>query len=165
MKTNKQKFMYKGKLEEYQIYAKQNTVTEYQSGSYTEYQNYLYNRALNGLRALSKDELETLNNKKKQRITRVYVKAQTAINLYKQSLTNKITNRIFDSLFPQSPIAEFFKQNTEVDSKFKNKLKFKELGIEKEDIIELFISQGILPRNFRDLKTDPNRLPRLKNES
>lgn len=165
MENRKDKFVYKGTLEEYQIYASEKLVTKYDTGSYTEYQNYLYKRALNGLDALSKEELEKTCEKKKRRITNVYVKAQTAINLYKQRLTNQITNSIFDSLFPESPIAEFFKENTETDSKFKNKLKFKHLGITKEDIIQLFIEQGILPKNFHSLTTDPNRLPRLKNEA
>lgn len=165
MKNRKDKFVYKGNLEEYQLYADPRMVTKYDTGSYTEYQNYLYNRALKGLRALSKEELEKTCDKKKRRIVKVYVKAQTAINLYKQKLTNQLTNRIFESLFPESPITEFFKENEEVDSKFKNKLPFSDLGITKEDVIELFIKEGILPKNFHSLTTDPNKLPRLRNEA
>ena len=41
---------------------------------------------------------------------------------------------------------------------------FKDLGIEKKDIISIFITEGILPKNFLSLDKDPNQLPRLKHE-
>jgi hypothetical protein len=58
----------------------------------------------------------------------------------------------------------FFLENTETDVKFKNTLTFKDLGIEKKDIISIFIAEGILPKNFLSLDKDPNQLPRLKNQ-
>ena len=36
--------------------------------------------------------------------------------------------------------------------------------IEKQDIIAIFIAEGVLPKNFLDLKDAPVTLPRLKNE-
>jgi hypothetical protein len=54
--------------------------------------------------------------------------------------------------------------NTETYDKFKNTLTFKDLGIEKKDIISIFITEGILPKNFLSLDKDPNQLPRLKHE-
>jgi hypothetical protein len=35
-------------------------------------------------------------------------------------------------------------------------------NISKEDIITIFISEGILPKNFHSITRDPNALPRLK---
>jgi hypothetical protein len=40
----------------------------------------------------------------------------------------------------------------------------KDLNIGKDDIIAIFIAEGILPKNFLSLDKDPNQLPRLKHE-
>jgi hypothetical protein len=52
----------------------------------------------------------------------------------------------------------------ETDEKFVNTLTFKDLNISKKDIITIFMSEGILPKNFLSLKEAPVTLPRLKNE-
>ena len=103
-------------------------------------------------------------SKKKQRIINVYKRAQVTLNKFKQQLTIKYSNAIFEHLFPNSPITQFLLADTETDEKFKNTLTFKDLGIEKKDIIAIFIAEGILPKNFFDLKDAPLALPRLKNE-
>jgi hypothetical protein len=54
--------------------------------------------------------------------------------------------------------------DNEIDDKFKNTLTFKDLGINKEQIITIFIAEGILPKNFLSLDRDPNQLPRLRNQ-
>ena len=54
---------------------------------------------------------------------------------------------------------------SETDEKFINKLTFKDLNISKSDIITIFISEGILPKNFLSLTEAPTSLPRLKNEA
>ena len=53
----------------------------------------------------------------------------------------------------------------EVDKNLKNKLTFKDLNLSKDDIISIFIGEGILPKNFLSLKDQPISLPSLKNES
>jgi hypothetical protein len=140
------------------------TVMSYEQDGYSAYQNYLYKRALYGLDALSEQELATICSKKKQRIVNVYKRAQVTLNKFKQQLTIKYSNFIFESLFPKSPITQFLLTDTETDDKYKNTLTFKDLGIEKQDIICIFIAEGILPKNFFDLKEMPNQLPRLKYE-
>ena len=42
---------------------------------------------------------------------------------------------------------------------------FKDLNLSKDDIISIFIGEGILPKNFLSLKDQPISLPSLKNES
>lgn len=153
-----QSLEYKGK---YQI-KNEKLVMQYESDQYTQYQNYLYKRALYGLDSLNAQELEQMCGKKKQRIINVYKKAQAVINNYKQELTIKYTNILFESFFPKSPITAFFLENSETDEKFKNTLTFKDLNISKNDIISIFIQEGVLPKNFLSLTTDPNQLPRLK---
>jgi fructose-bisphosphate aldolase class 1 len=86
------------------------------------------------------------------------------LNKFKQELTIQYTNLLFKTLFPNSPITDALLANTETDEKFKNTLTFKDLGIEKKDIISIFIAEGILPKNFLSLDKDPNQLPRLKHE-
>ena len=156
--------MYKGSLEDYQLY-RTSTYMQYEQDSYSAYQNHLYKRAIYGLGAFTQEELVQLCSKKKQRINNVFLKGQKVINLYKQKLSVHYTNLIFKKLFPNSPVTNFFLNNTELDSEFKNTLTFKELKISKDEIIAIFIEEGVLPKNFHSIKTDPNMLPRLKTKS
>jgi len=135
---------------------------QYEVDSYSQYQNYLYKRALYGLNALTEQELASICDKKKQRISRVYLKGQQAINVYKQKLTTAYSNLFFKTLFPNAPITDFLLGNDETDVNFKNTLTFKDLKISKEDIITVFIQEGVLPKNFMEMTSDPNQLPRLK---
>lgn len=158
------KFNYVGSLENYQLKNSKPTYIEYEKDKYSHYQNYLYKRALYSLQSLSEKELATMCNKKKQRIINVYNRAQIVVNKLKQKVTIEYTNFIFKTLFPKSPITDFLLSETETDDKFINTLNFKDLNITKEDIITIFIAEGILPKNFLSLDRNPNQLPRLKNE-
>ena len=150
-------------VKNYQLYAGK-TYIQYEQDRYSSYQNYLYKRALYGLDALTKQELATICSKKKQRIINVYKRAQVILNKFKQQVTIQYTNFIFKTLFPKSPVTDFLLADTEIDEKFKNTLTFKELGISKDQIITIFIAEGILPKNFLSLDRDPNQLPRLRNQ-
>ena len=158
-------------LKDYQLSAlskiavNEKTYIVYEVDKYTEYQNYLYNRKLKGLKAIPKKELDAMCNKKKQRIHRVYIKAQRILNRLKQQKTITYTNFIFESLFPNNPLTDFMLESTETSDKVINTLNFKDLKIGKDEIIAIFIEQGILGPNFLSLKEDPNKLPRLKNEN
>jgi hypothetical protein len=161
MEIQEKKLEYTGKMESYQLY-RGNTYMEYEKDSYNNYQNHLYKRALYGLSAFSQEELATMCSKKKQRVSKVYMKGQNVINLYKQKLTNAYSNFVFKTLFPESPLTQFFMETEETDVEFKNTLTFKDLGITKDKIIGVFINEGILPKNFHELDKDFNALPRLK---
>ena len=141
------------------------TYMQYEQDKYSQYQNYLYKRALYGLDALTETELATMCSKKKQRVINVYKKAQVVLNLAKQKATIKYTNLLFKKLFPESPLTQFLLEATETDEKFKNTLTFKDLNLGKEEIVRIFIAEGVLPKNFLSLQVSPNQLPRLKNES
>ena len=140
------------------------THIQYEQDSYSNYQNYLYKRALYGLSSINEEELNTMCSKKKQRIVNVYKRAQVVLNKLKQQATINYINFIFKTLFPNSPITQFLLADTETDEKFKNTLTFKDLNIEKQDIISIFMLEGILPKNFLSLEVGPNQLPRLRNE-
>lgn len=159
--TKKQKFEYSGKLEEYQLY-KKSTYTKYEVDKYSQYQNYLYKRALYGLKSLPKEEFERMCKKKKYRINNVHRRAQRVLNVVKQRKVIDVTNTFFQSWFPNTTLTNFMLTNTETDEKFKNTLNFKDLNIDKDEIISIFIGEGILPKNFLSLDRNPNQLPRLK---
>ncbi len=153
----------KQNIKEYQLNAGK-THTQYEQDEYNQYQNYLYKRALYGLNALTEKELSTMCSKKKQRIINVYKRAQVVLNTLKQQATISYTNFLFKTLFPNSPITQFLLSETETDDKFKNTLTFKDLNIGKQDIINIFMTEGILPKNFLSLEAPQNQLPRLKND-
>jgi hypothetical protein len=161
LKSRKDKFEYVGKLQDYQL-SPGKKYMQYEQDTYTAYQNYLYKRALYGLNALTEQEVVTMCSKKKQRISKVYLKGQAVINVYKQKITNAYSNLVFKTLFPDSPITDFLLNNPETDTNFKNTLTFKDLNISKDQIISIFIAEGVLPKNFMSLTHDPNQLPRLK---
>lgn len=162
LKSRKEKFEYTGKLEEYQLIKPNKTYIEYEVDCYTQYQNYLYKRALYGLSALEEKELATMCSKKKHRVNKVYLKGQQVINVYKQKLTIAYSNFIFKTMFPNSPLTDFMSKALDTDINFKNTLTFKDLNISKNQIISIFIEEGVLPKNFMDMTSNPNQLPRLK---
>lgn len=139
------------------------TYMQYEQDKYSIYQNYLYKRALYGLDALNQEELATMCSKKKQRIVNVYKRAQVVLNTFKQKLTIKYSNSLFNILFPNSNLTKELVNLNETDEKFKNTLTFKDLNIDKDQIISIFIAEGILPKNFLSLKEAPVSLPMLKN--
>jgi hypothetical protein len=141
------------------------TYMQYEQDKYNSYQNYLYKRALYGLSSISEQELALMCNKKKQRIINVYKRAQTVLNVVKQKATIHYTNFLFKTLFPKSAITDALLSLTETDEKFKNTLTFKDLNISKDDVISIFISEGVLPKNFHSLTEAPNKLPKLRYES
>ena len=160
--TKKHKFEYSGKLEEYQLY-KGKTYTRYETDKYTEYQNFLYKRALFGLKSLPQAEVDKMGKQKKIRITRVHRRAQRVLNEAKQRKVIAITNKFFAKWFPDTKFTKFMLGNTDTDVKVRNTLNFKDLNIDKDEIMRIFIAEGILSSNFLSLTTDPNALPRLKN--
>ena len=151
-------------LMNYQLHAGK-TYMQYEQDKYSTYQNYLYKRALYGLDALSEKELATMCSKKKQRIINVYKRAQSVLNIFKQKVTIEYTNKLFETLFPKSSFTKALVECTETDEKFKNTLNFKDLNINKDDIISIFIAEGILPKNFLSLTEAPVSLPMLRSES
>lgn len=142
----------------------QDTFYNYAPNKLSQYQNYLYKRALYGLKGLPAEEIKTMCKAKKTRIHNVFLKAQRVINVYKQSKTNEFTNNFFMKLFPKSNIAKFLVDNTLTDESYTNTLTFNDLDVTKEDLINLFIENKILPSNFYNLETNPNSLPRLKKD-
>ena len=125
---------------------------DFEQDKYNTYQNYLYKRALYGLDSLSVDELNTMCGKKRSRIINVYNRGQLVVNKYKHQVTKQLTDKLLGSLFPNSLLISEIINHNDIDNKYKNTLTFKDLSIEKDLIVNLFITEGILPKNFLSLE-------------
>lgn len=147
---------YKGSLTNFQTKGSSYKNKKYQRMSYEKdpyntHQNHLYKRALYGLKAYTKEEVAKLHPQKAKRITKVNKRAQFVLNLYKQTLTNKAANAIFEILFPKSKLAKNLKNDENTLKSFQNTISLKDLGITKEMVIDLFIKEKVLPQNFYNL--------------
>lgn len=156
-RPEKQKYEYRGSLEDFQLYGSQindKKYAEYEIDPYNQYQNFLYKRALFGLRMYSPEEIQQMTDVRRSRIVKLHKKAQKVLNLYKQETVNTFTNNLFIKLFPNSPITKaLIGEHNYTDSEYVNTLDFKALGITKEHIVNVLIREKILPKNFYDLKS------------
>lgn len=125
---------------------------EFEKDKYSSYQNYLYKRALYGLDSLSVEELNTMCSKKRSRIVNVYNRGQLVVNKYKHQVTKQLTDKLLGSLFPNSSLISEIIKYEDIDNNYKNTLTFKDLSIEKDLIVDLFMTEGILPKNFLSLE-------------
>tara|TARA_R100001015_G_C4627696_1_gene187376 strand:- start:1139 stop:1627 length:489 start_codon:yes stop_codon:yes gene_type:complete len=115
-------------------------------------QHFLFKRVLHGLKMYSQEEVSNMHWDKKRRITKVWKRGQMVINQWKQYLTYKESNKIF-SIFASSKLAkEIVNDPFTYMPDYINKLSFKSFGIEYEHLIIKFIANGLLPKNFFDLK-------------
>ncbi len=144
-------------------------VSRFEQDKFNEYQNFLYNRCLFGLTVYSQEEVQVMHYDKKKRITKVHKRAQTVLNLWKQSIVQVLSNYLFQAFFPDSPITkellEDFKYAKEefwdIDDELHiNKMSLKTLKITKAQVVGRFIKEGILPKNFYELtpKLDADRI-------
>lgn len=128
---------------------------QYEKDPYNSYQNFLYNRALSGLRVYEQAELDIMHWDKKKRIIKVHKRTQMLLNIWKQKITIELTNHLFRDRFPDSEITQdLIEKHGEVDPSFVNDIPFKLLKISKDDIVDKLIEEGILPRNFKELKPE-----------
>ena len=157
IKNRRGKFEYKGKLEEFQQHGSSNKgkrYMEYEVDPFNQYQNFLYKRALFGLKVYTSEELQIMKKEKRARINKIQRKTQRILNVYKQEVVNKLTNNIFSKYFPNSPITRaLIGEFNFTDPEYVNTLDFKALGIGKEHIVNRLIQEKVLPKNFYDLKS------------
>jgi len=125
---------------------------DFEQDKYNTYQNYLYKRALYGIDSLSVNELNGMCSKKKSRIHNVYNRAQLVVNNYKHRVTKQLTDKLLLSLFPNSSLISELNSYEDMDANYKNTLTFKDLCIHKDQLVELFMLEGILPKNFLSLE-------------
>ena len=121
------------------------TVMSYEKNSYTDRQEFLFNKALKGLNAYDLKEVKKMRPDQVQRIRKVNAKALSEINILKQERLIKITNSIF-ALFHNSPFAKgIVEEFSEPHNRFRCETSWKELGITKSMVIERLVDKKILP--------------------
>ena len=147
---------YAGKLGDQQVNGnnfKGKRYSEIKSNGMSDYQLFLYNRAIFGLSVYSETELKVMRWDKRKRIVKVHKRAQNVLNIWKQEITNKWSTEFFVKIFPTQDFTKYFvKTVNDTDPEYVNNLTFKELGIPKKAIIAKLINEGILPPNFYELK-------------
>ena len=113
---------------------------------------------LHGLNVYKPEEVKKLHWDKKRRISKVWKRSQREINAWKQMICNKKVNDYFSRTFKGRMIEYIISiPATEVLEDYNNTLTFKELNIEYEDVIYLFMSKGLLPKNFLTLTPNDNQ--------
>lgn len=130
------------------------TLLSYGAPTYSDYQNELYDRALVGLKAYSEEQLYAMNSTKKKRIRKVHAKAQEILNEFKKHRTiallkNRVTTMI-PNLKEDSLLSKLINSDI-IDPKAINRFPLKDLKINKEQIVQLWINEGVLPSNFHSL--------------
>lgn len=124
---------------------------------FTPHQTMLYNQALYGFDAYSKNELRRMSKKKRGLVIRKYSKTQKILLTWRIELINQLSNAIF-STFEKGNVAALFKdENNLLDLSCENILSFKQLGIRKDQIAKKLIECRILPKNFFELRELPNQ--------
>lgn len=142
-------------------------VQRYERHVFNDYQNLLYNQALYGLRSLPVKMVQTMSEEQKKQVMRNYQNAQKLVKQLKQNVIIDCSNAIIDYYLAQAAElttreamhAKFFLQgirhSKETDTGYRDTLTFKDLGITKEQIIEILIKHRILPENYHTLKGAP----------
>ena len=143
---------YEGKLKTYQLYGQKKKYQQYEKDFLTNYQNFLYHRALFGISIYSQEEIRIMNKIKRKKIIKNHKRAQYILNKWKQEILISKTNNLFKSIFPKSPVTAELVNNDQPQEKFKCYLSFKALDISKEMIVDKLIEEGILAKNFYNLK-------------
>ena len=150
---------YTGNYKQFQQEGSRNGNKNYQIDGMTlnNYQQFLYNRALYGLSVYTKEDLMIMSKSKRNRILKVYKRSQTVLNLWKQELVNRKTNDFLLKMFPNSRVTQdFVNEGNFTDESYVNTTNFKDLGVKTKDIIDKLLDEGILPKNYYELITEPD---------
>lgn len=147
-----ERYTYLGMLSDYQTVSDKLVQTIVYKELNT-HQAFLFKRVLHGLNAYNNQEIENMHWDKKRRVKKVWRRAQKVINRFKQTICNKRSNEVL-AMFDHSPLAKSIMSIPveETDDQFINKMSLKVLGIKYEDLIIKFYNEGLLPKNFFDLK-------------
>lgn len=148
---------YQGKLAKYQQEGnthKGNKYVKVELIHLSSYQTEIYKRTLHGLRMYSKEELGTMRLTKKRRIEYISKKAQRILNIHKQKITNAKCNAFLQYFFPKSPITKALSSRklNRVDPYTASRISLKDLGLTRDNVITIFMHEGILPKNFYSLE-------------
>ena len=90
---------------------------------------------------------------KKKRIQKVHQRTQNVLNLWKQEIVNGTVNKFFSHIFHHSPLAKEMveKFGSDTDPDYISHVNFKDLGLEKKQVVSKLVQEKILPANFYEL--------------
>lgn len=153
LEEREERYMYYGIYEQYRINKSKMQTLEY--SKLNPAQHFMFKRILHGLKMYKKEEIVSMHRQKRARIIKVWKKGQSVINEWKQQISNKKCNAFFEITFGTR--SNFVKDlldvpYTEILPDYVNKTSLKDLGIKYEDLILRFMTVGLLPKNYLDIK-------------
>ena len=125
---------------------------EFEKNVFSSTQKKLYNQLVYGFSCFSDEEVEKLHPRIKKHIRIRYTKAQIIINTMKQKIVNSSVNSLFLKFFPKSFLAKEIVKVNGYNPHYLSKFTFKDLGMTNTMIAELLLKNGLLPKNFFQLK-------------
>ena len=147
----KERYLYLGILSEYQL-VKKDLIQPIVYTKLNPKQHFLFKRVLHGLKMYKPIEVEEMHWDKKRRITKVWKRSQDVINEWKQLISWKQIQPLF-RIFAKSELGKaIYETPFEYMPDYRNKMTLKELGITYEDVILKFIGQGLLSKNYFNLR-------------
>lgn len=125
--------------------------SQYDKDSFSPYQTLIYKRTLIGLKFYSQEEQNKMSAFRKEYIRTTHIKAQQELNLLKQKRIIEVTNSWF-GMFTRSTIAkDLIDMYSKPTRNFWSDASLSDLDITKQDVINHFCKQRILPDFFQSL--------------
>jgi len=119
---------------------------------FTPKQNYLYRKAILGVKGIPRDLQNHLSEEQKYEIDKESRKVQKFLNIWKQEVCIEYTNKLFTTFFPNTDFTKaLVNRFGNPDPKTFNTLDWKDLKISKLLIAQKLIKCGYLPPNFYQL--------------
>lgn len=132
------------------------TYSTYEVDPYNATQNFLYKKALYGLKVYSDEQIAAMKKEEIIEIKKLHKKAQEILNQLKQVRLIEITNDLLSCFGKGYGIGKDLLSEIETDSDFFCTLSLKDLKITKDEVINYFIRFGVLPENFLSLSCEEN---------
>lgn len=116
-------------------------------------QQKIYRAALYGLSVYTPDEISKMSFGEKTKITSNQKKVQRFLDKWKQEICHKKLGSFLTTIFKKSQLAtDLANYPAYLDLDNKNKMNFKDLGINKDMIIHKLMTTNLLPRNYYELR-------------
>jgi hypothetical protein len=148
LSKREERYTYYGLMSTYQLYG----IKDFDYMLLNQKQHKLFKTVLHGYGAYTKQQVSNMPYKKRKKIAYLWSKGQDVINRFKQEVSAKYANEIF-SMFKMKYVKCILDIPAEETSKdLLNDCSFKDLGIEYEDIVLLFLKHKLLPENFFNIK-------------
>lgn len=157
LQNRAERVQYTGKYDNLQAFGssykgERYSTAHYEKDPYNQYQNFLYKRALFGIKIYKPDELKIMHPEKIERVKKVHKHGQRTLNTLKQQKLIEITNKFFAAFTGNASLAgEIIDMYSNPDPNFISKNSFKELGLDKEMVIDALLKDKVLPRDFNTI--------------